>query len=181
MGMKTELEHIRQRLNDEGNKTVEYFKSLSPEEWECQIYQVGSEWRVREVLAHFISAERAYQKYLREVLEGGQGAPENMDIDEFNESEVPGIEGSPAELIEKFKQVRIDTIYLTESLGDEDLDRVANHPWFEAKDVRWYLKLLYRHNTMHRMDIRKAIKLGAPLTPTDEHRSGRQVDPPAEN
>ena len=176
--MSEELLHIRRRLSDEGEKTVAYFESLSPADWEQQVYQTGSEWRVREILAHFVSAERAYQKYLDDVLRGGMGAPDDMDIDEFNESEVPTIQGSPAELIEVFKQVRIDTLELTESLDEADLTRAANHPWFEEKEISWYLKLLYRHNTMHRMDIRKALRSGQPVIPTDEHRTGRQVDPP---
>jgi hypothetical protein len=175
--MNDELAHIRRRLADEGEKTVAYFNGLTLEEWEQQIYQTGSQWRVREVLAHFISAEKAYQKYLGNVLEGGRGAPEDMDIDEFNESEVPAVQGSPVELIDKFNKVRIDTLKLTENLDEADLSRIANHPWFEDKEIRWYLKLLYRHNTMHRMDIRKALRSGQPLAPTDEHRTGRQVSP----
>jgi hypothetical protein len=62
-------------------------------------------------------------------------------------------------------------------LENADLTLVANHPWFEEKEVGWYLKLMYRHNTMHRMDIRKALSAGQPITPTDEHRTGRQVNP----
>jgi hypothetical protein len=165
--MSEELVHIRRRLSDEGEKTVAYFESLSTGDWEQQIYQTGSEWRVREILAHFISAERAYQKYLDDVLQGGRGAPDDMDIDEFNESEVPTIQGSPAELIEEFKQVRIDTINLTDTLDEADLTRIANHPWFEEKEISWYLKLLYRHNTMHRMDIRKVLRSGQPIVSTD--------------
>ena len=111
--MSEELAHIRRRLSDEGQKTAAYFEALSAADWDQQIYQTGSEWRVREILAHFISAERTYQKYLGEVLGGGAGAPESMDIDEFNESEVPAIQGTPAELIELYKQVRIDTLDLT--------------------------------------------------------------------
>ena len=176
--MNEEINHIRRRLSDEGEKMVAYFNALSPEDWEQQIYQTGSEWRVRQVLAHFISAERAYQKYLTDVLQGGTGAPDSLDIDEFNEAEVPTIQGTPAELIEGFQQVRIDTLKMTETLVDSDLTRIANHPWFDDKDVSWYLKLLYRHNTMHRMDIRKALRSGRPLSPTDDHKTGRQVDPP---
>ncbi len=134
--MSEELVHIRRRLSDEGEKTVAYFESLSPADWEQQVYQTGSEWRVREILAHFVSAERAYQKYLDDVLRGGMGAPDDMDIDEFNESEVPTIQGSPAALIEAFKQVRIDTLELTESLDEADLTRAANHPWFEEKEIQ---------------------------------------------
>ena len=178
--MNEEITHIRRRLSDEGEKTIAFFEALSPEDWEQQIYSTGSEWRVREVLAHFISAEHAYQKYLGDVLQGGTGAPDSLDIDQFNEAEVSSIQGNPAQLVVGFKQVRIDTLRLTETIEDAELTLIANHPWFDDKEIGWYLKLLYRHNTMHRMDIRKALKLGEPLASTDEHRTGRQVDPPGQ-
>jgi hypothetical protein len=175
--MTDEIDHIRRRLADEAEKTLAYFDALPPGAWEQQIYQTGSQWRVREVLAHFISAERAYQKYLGDVLQGGSGAPGDLDIDEFNEAEVPTIKGSPAELLKKFRQVRIDTLKMTESLDDADLTLVANHPWFDEKEISWYLKLLYRHNTMHRMDIQKALSTGQPISPVNEQPTGRRVNP----
>lgn len=176
--MSSELDHIRRRLADEGEKTATYFEALSPGDWNQQIYQTGSEWGVKEILAHFISAERAYQKYLSVALKGGGGAPEGMDIDAFNESEVPTIAGTPQQLIEKFKLVRIDTLDLAESLVEADLSRTASHPWFDEREIRWYLKLLYRHNTMHRMDIRKALRSGSPLPHSEEQRTGRKINPP---
>ena len=87
------------------------------------------------------------------------------------------MQGTPTELMETYQQVRHDTLQFTSELEDADLTRTANHPWFEVKDVGWYLKLLYRHNTMHRMDIRKSLKSGEPLVHTEELRTGRQIDP----
>ena len=175
--MGEELDHIRKRLQTEGEKTIDFFEALSAEEWEKQIYSTGSKWRVRNVLAHFISAERTYQLYLQDVLQGGRGAPDSLDIDQFNETEVSSMQGTPAELMDTYQQVRQDTLLFTAELEESDLTRTANHPWFEDKDVGWYLKLLYRHNTMHRMDIRKSLKRGEPLAHTDEQRTGRQIDP----
>jgi hypothetical protein len=175
--MGDELDHIRRRLQAEGEKNVKFFQALSPEDWEKQIYSTGSQWRVREVLAHFISAERAYQKYLQDVLEGGKGAPDDLDIDRFNEAEVSSIDGAPVELMDMYRQVRQDTLHLTADLVQADLTRTAYHPWFEVKEVGWYLKLLYRHNTMHRMDVQKSFKQGKPLAHTDEQRTGRKINP----
>ena len=175
--MGEKLDHIRKRLKAEGEKTVGFFEALSAEDWEKQIYSTGSEWRVRDVLAHFISAERAYQVYLQDVLQGGSGAPDSLDIDQFNEAEVSSMQGTPTELMDTYKQVRQDTLHFSAPLDDADLTRTANHPWFEGKDVGWYLKLLYRHNTMHRMDIRKSLKHGEPLGHTEEQRTGRQINP----
>lgn len=176
--MEDELDHIRKRLQDEGEKTIAFFNALGPEDWEWQVYTTGSGWRVGDILAHFISAERAYQFYLQDVLKGGTGAPNSMDIDQFNEAEVATMNEPPDELLKSYRQVRQDTIRLTNDLNEDDLSRIANHPWFEDKEIGWYLKLIYRHNTMHRMDIRKSLKRGGPLPHTDIQRTGRQVNPP---
>jgi hypothetical protein len=176
--MGAELDHIRKRLRDEGEKTVAFFEALSPEDWERQVYTTGSGWRVGDILAHFISAEKAYQFYLQDVLKGGTGAPDSLDIDQFNEAEVATMNEPPVELLNSYRQIRQGTLHLILDLEDEDLTRVVNHPWFDDKEIGWYLKLIYRHNTMHRMDIRKAIRLGEPLPHSDEQRTGRQVNPP---
>lgn len=175
--MGDELDHIRKRLKDEGEKTIAFFEALSPGDWERRIYTTGSAWRVGDILAHFISAERAYQYYLQDILQGGTGAPYNLDIDQFNEAEVAKMSGTPDELLESFRQVRQETIQFTNEMHDDDLTKIANHPWFDEKEIGWFLKLIYRHNTMHRMDIRKSLRSGAPLSHTDEHRTGRKVDP----
>lgn len=159
--MDGELEHIRRRLREEGDKNLRFFEALEEEDWERQIYTTGPKWRVREILAHFISAEREYQRYLEEVLKGGSGPSDDLDIDKFNEADVSTYEGfSKEHLLDVYQETRMDTIHFTSQMDDEDLSRAANHPWFGEKEVGWYLKLLYRHNTMHRMDIRKAIELG---------------------
>ncbi|HLE50743.1 MAG TPA: DinB family protein [Anaerolineales bacterium] len=178
--MVGELGHIRRRLAEEGEKTLTFFETLAPSDWEQQVYTVGSQWRVRQVLAHFISAERAYQGYIRDVLQGGQGAPRDMDIDAFNDAEAPTLSVNPiAELISALRQARADTISLTETLEESDLARNGYHPWFGEKNLAWYLKMLYRHHTMHLQDVRKSLDTGETIPHSDVHRTGRQVSPPS--
>lgn len=173
-----ELDHIRKRLLAEGDKIVTFFESLTEIDWNNKVYSAGSGWSIREVLAHFISAERAYQVYLKEVLEGGSGAPNDLDIDKFNEADVATMDGiPPAQLVETYKATRENTIRLTTNMRDSDLHKKANHPWFEGKDIGWYLKLIYRHNTMHLQDLKKSLRTSEPVPDSDVHRSGRSVDP----
>jgi len=176
--MSTELSHIRTRLAFEGEKAANYFETLSAADWEQQVYTTGSSWQVRQVLAHFISAERAYQKYIEDVLIGGAGAPRDLDIDAFNEAEAPALSAVPiVDLIARYRQTRADTLGLTDRLEEADLSRLGYHPWFGEKELAWYLKLLYRHNTMHLQDVRKAIEVGSALPHTDAQRTGRRIDP----
>ncbi|MBI4769010.1 MAG: maleylpyruvate isomerase N-terminal domain-containing protein [Chloroflexi bacterium] len=93
------------RLAAEGQKTADYLRSLRPADWEQPVYTTGGRWRVREVLAHFVSAEETFAFYGRDILAGGEGAPEGFVIDEFNETQVGGMaDRDPAELIADFEQ-----------------------------------------------------------------------------
>jgi hypothetical protein len=176
--VRDELAHIRTRLAAEGEKVAAFFASLAEPDWDQQVYTTGSAWKVRQVLAHFVSAERAYQGYIRDVLQGGAGAPHDLDIDAFNEAEAPVLSAAPvSDLIADFRQARADSIRLTQILGEADLVRLGFHPWFGEKELGWYLKLLYRHNSLHLQDVRKALETRHSLPHTDAHRTGRKVNP----
>jgi len=165
------LVHIQKRLAEEGDKIIAFFESLSQTDWDQQVYTTGSGWRVRQVLAHFVSAEHAYQQSIQDVLRGGRGAPENLDIDRFNEMETPLLSLQPVtDLIETLRKSRLETLQITQTLDESDLTRAANHPWFGEKEVGWFLKLLYRHQTMHLYDVRKALETRAPVPHTDRFR-----------
>jgi hypothetical protein len=175
--MAGELAHIQRRLTEEGEKVVAFFESLSPSDWEQQVYTVGSQWRVKQVLAHFISAERAYQSYIRDVLQGGQGAPRDMDIDAFNEAEAPALSVNPVdELITALRQARADTPASPKHCG-----RRRSHRYYPGSARRTWpgISPLYRHHTMHLQDVRKSLDTGDTIPPSDAHRVGRQVNPPA--
>jgi hypothetical protein len=169
--MVEDLVHIKKRLVEEGNKTIAFFDSLSDLDWDQPVYTTGLSWRVRQLLAHFVSAERAYQQAIQDVLHGGKGVPEDLDIDRFNEQEtyLLSLKREP-DLIEDLRQSRADTIRIIQDLDQSDLSRSAYHPWFGEKEIGWLLKLLYRHQSMHLSDMRKALETRAPLPHIDRFR-----------
>lgn len=159
-----EIHHLQQRLASEGRKTHNFFRALTPMDWDRPVYTSGSAWRVRHVLAHFISAETGYLRYLRQAVAGGPGVPRDFDIDAFNESEVPRLDGLKAdELLSTFEATRAETIEFVGGLTAADLDRRGYHPWFGDGDLRFILKLIYRHPQLHVRDVRQALDSGSPL------------------
>lgn len=153
-----EATHISRRLLEEGRRTVLFFVSLAPESWDQRVYPSASGWRVRDVLAHFVSAEAAYLKFLRAALVGGPGLPKDFDIDAFNASEVPTFSERPTgELLDSYRAIREQTAALAASLTSADLERDGYHPWFGAMKIAWYLRLCYNHNSMHLRDVRRAL------------------------
>lgn len=171
--MSESLVHIRKRLIEEGDKTLAFFEGLAPADWDQQVYVTGSGWHVRQVLAHFVSAERAYQARLLDVLHGGRGAPSDLDIDRFNEAETPPLSRqSIPGLIGELRLARSETVRMTENMRESDLSRQAFHPWFGENDVAFFLKLLYRHQAMHLFEVKRSLESGQPNPHSERFRSG---------
>lgn len=162
--MDRELERLRQRLIDEGRRVVETFTALPPAAWDQPVYTTDPGWRVRHILAHFVSSERTYLAYLRQAVAGGDGVPRDFDIDAFNRTEVPTLEPlPPPDLLAAFEQARAETVAFVSSLSPADLQRRGYHPWFGDADMLFILKLLYRHPMIHLRDVRQAVETGAPV------------------
>lgn len=159
---------IRKRMQDEGQKSAAYFRTLSAADFEQQVYTTGPLWRVRDVLAHYISAERTFIYYGRDIMAGGEGAPEDFVIDEYNATQVAEFrEAATADLIAQFEAARTDTLAFLDSLADADYDRIGRHPWFGRVPVENMCKLIYRHNMLHERDVRRALEAGQPVPHND--------------
>jgi len=172
--MPNRQELIVKRLQEEGRKSAAFFSSLSEPELAQLVYSTGPQWRARDVLAHFVSAEQTMLVYARQVLAGGPGAPEDFVIDDFNAIEVAGLRAAPATaLVEQFQSARAETTQMASAMTDADFDRVGRHPWFGQVPLEQMLKLVYRHNMLHERDVRRALETGQPVPPGDAR-------PPAE-
>ncbi len=168
--MPDRKELILQRLADEGAKTAAFFGSLPADgpQWQQQVYLTGPLWRVRDVLAHFVSAERTFAHFGRDILGGGPGAPDDFVIDEFNATQVAGLRDVPtADLIAQFEAARADIVGIVLGMADADFDRIGRHPWFGRVPLANMLKLIYRHNIMHQRDIAKALETSQPVPHVD--------------
>jgi uncharacterized protein (TIGR03083 family) len=172
--MQTRQAFIIKRLNDEGQKTAAFFRGLSAEDFAQQVYTTGPNWLVRDILAHFVSAEQTFVFYGRQILAGGEGAPEDFVIDEYNATQVGALrDADPAGLIEQFEAARAETVGMMEDMAEADFDRVGRHPWFGKVPLENMGKLIYRHNMLHERDVRKALETRQPVQHVD-------MQPPAQ-
>ena len=150
---------IVKRLNDEGESALAFFRGLEAVGWERRVYTEGSQWTVRQVLCHFVSAEDGFLRLARNILDGGEGVPEGWDIDAFNEGEVGAMaERRPADLLPEFERLRAETVKLVRGMSDADFEREGRHPFFGHTSMEKLLKLIYRHNMMHLRDVRRVLQ-----------------------
>jgi hypothetical protein len=151
-------ERLAERLHDEGQKTAAFFHSLTPRQLEQQLYADGSQWSVRQLLAHFITAERGFYALLEDILAGGPGAAQDFDINTYNESQVAALQqASLVDLLYQFSVQRLATVELVQRMAIDDLSRMGRHPFLGVAPLEDMLKLIYRHNQIHQRDVRKLL------------------------
>ncbi len=149
---------IQKRLRDEGDKLLALFNTLTSEQWQTVIYTDGMTWTIKDLLAHQVSAEREFQYYGRDILNGGQGAPEDFSINTFNNNAVAQLAGRTSDqLLGDFRAARQDTIDLVGLIRDDQFARQGRHPFFGMMTIEDMFKLIYRHNMLHARDMRKTL------------------------
>jgi len=110
------------------------------------------------VLAHFVASEAAHARLIRNVVSGGAGAPEDFNIDRFNESQLAPLRAVPlAELLRRFDDLRRQTVRLVASFTLEDLEKQGRQPFLGMTTVEEMIQLIYRHVQIHLRDIRRVL------------------------
>ena len=147
---------LAKRLRSEGEKMTAFFSGLSDADWNQTVYTEGGEWTIRNVLAHFVTAEQAFLKLFPSIVDGGEGVSQDFDIDRYNARQQEKAQSlSPQELLLRFQDVRAKMAVWTETLSAEDLEKEGRHPFLEKTTVEEMIKLVYRHNQIHYRDMRK--------------------------
>ena len=148
-----------ERLLAEAERAVSFFQELPQQGWTQTVYTEGSHWTVRQILAHFVATEASIYRLIENILVGGPGAPEDFNIDVYNEWKVAALgDAVIADLIEQFKILRQKTSDLVAQMSEDDLLKTGRHPFLGIASLTDIIKLLYRHNQIHIRDIRKVVQ-----------------------
>ena len=84
---KPRVEALIARLEKGKQKSHEILSGLTADQWRSVVYTDPCPWTVRDLLAHFVSAEEVLLRIAQDVASGGAGAPEGFDYDAFNAEE----------------------------------------------------------------------------------------------
>ena len=151
-------EFLANRLREEGARVIDFFNSLSLDQWSVVVYLQESKWTLYDLFAHFVASETGRQKLMIDVISGGKGAPPNFDIDLFNQQQVEGLSNeSYTNLLNNFSQERGRLIEIVGGLRQEDLERIGNDPFLGEVTISEMIKLTYRHLQIHLRDARRCL------------------------
>ena len=141
-------------------KTRGYFENLTPEKWQQRVYPEPY-WNAHNLLAHFVSAEQNLLALSQNVASNGPGAPEGIQIDDFNAQEQNRFQGwSTQDLIIALDQVHQQTIVWVHTLTDEQLEKKGRHPVLGEIRVEDMLTAIYGHQIMHLRDLLRLHRSG---------------------
>ncbi len=156
--MSERSDRLTRRMQEEGEKTLAFFRSIPADKWHTPVYVDGGTWTIHEVLCHFVDTERSLAWVIADVLTGGASAPEGIDIDAHNASHVAElVSWEPAVLLDAFHAARQATIATLQNLPESDLDRMGRHPVLGLKSVEDLIKIMYLHIKGHQRDMQRAL------------------------
>jgi uncharacterized damage-inducible protein DinB len=154
----SETAALAQKLKSEGEKHTAFFASLTDAQWQMEVYTEDTTWTIRNVLAHFVTAEHGFIKLFSEIRDGGAGASEDFSIDRYNARQQEKTRDlAPSELVEQYKSVRSEMVSFVSSLQDSDLERKGRHPFLGWTSLREMIKMVYLHNQIHHRDLKKVL------------------------
>lgn len=142
------------RLQKGIEKTAAVFRALKPTEWEEVIYPGPPVWTVRELLAHFLSAEEGLLGLAQEIAAGGRGAPPGFDYNTYNAQEQERLADVPPQrLLADLLAARERTIAWVTELSEEQLARRGFHPALGEVTVEEFILAIYGHQLMHMREL----------------------------
>ena len=155
----SEVAALAAKIESEGEKVVEVFSRLTPDQWQALVYTEGGTWTVRNVLAHFVTSERGLLKLFEQIRQGGAGAAEDFSIDRYNAAMQERTQAaSPQELLQHYREIRAKAVAWVSSLKESDLELTGRHPYLGQTVIREMIKMLYIHNLTHLRDMKKVIQ-----------------------
>ncbi len=156
--MESESERLSRRLIEEGEKTGEFFRSLSPGLLDMELYTDGGRWTVGQIMAHFLVTEIGIFALISSILDGNPGTPEDFDLNRYNEKKISEFCDLPLSvLLDRFIEQRLRSALAVKVFTDKQLQTQGRHPYLGFTRIEEIIKLLYRHNQIHQRDIRRLL------------------------
>jgi hypothetical protein len=148
------MEKLIARLERGLNKSNEILDALDHDGWQEPVVGESDGWTVKDLVAHFIVSEEHLLMIAKDIAAGGEGVPEDIDIDTFNEDQLARQpDRTPDELRVLLGSVREMTIAWVAEQDDETLDCVGRHPTLGESSVETIIFSIYAHQLLHMREL----------------------------
>ena len=149
-----QMDNLLMKLEKGLSKTQKYLSALAPDQWRQVIYPEPYPWTLRDLLAHFVSAEERLLVLAKDFASGGGGVPPDFDFNEFNRQELECMAGlSSQALLSSLTAARHATLDWVRTLDESHLQRLGAHPVLGEIDLETMIKSIYGHQLLHMRDV----------------------------
>jgi hypothetical protein len=156
--MLKELESISNKLNEALSVLVQTLDRLTEEQ--ADEVKITSEWSARDEIAHLAGANRGMYAIAQKMAAGQdpQLRPD-YDNDFYNARQVAKRKGkSLADLRQEIEEAHAELIGFLDSLTQEQLDLMGQHPIYGHVKLKELLVIIYSHETTHTREISDKIR-----------------------
>jgi len=148
------VEKLVEKLTRGISKSQEVFRSVEPDLWEQPSFDDPESWDLKDLVAHFIYSEEHLLSIAQDIAFGGEGSPEDIDIDAFNENGIEKLRHrSVDDLLDTLTETRKASIAWVLELDELELDRVGRHPVLGASNVETVINSIYAHQLLHMREL----------------------------
>ncbi len=150
--MLKELEPAVDQLNMTRQTLRTSLQGLS--EAQLQVKIPGSDWSIKDTLAHLAENEALMIEALVNIASGRDEPEREFDNDAINAEQVArGKNKTTAQVWQELDENRAALLGFLDSLTPEQLERRGSHPYEGMMNVREFLVVIYTHEATHSRDI----------------------------
>jgi len=127
--------------------------------WGRRVYsEEGSNWTVRDLLAHLADAEAGQLAQIRRLLAGQQTLPADFDLDRWNRSVVAKrADLTPADHLAAIQSSYEQGLALLDEIAEAKLDRVGRHARGDDISIERFFRRMAAHRAMHAEQVQRAL------------------------
>ena len=158
MATQAQIDDLFEKMQEERAALLAALADVDEEQAEVHPPEGEGEegWSVKEQLTHLAGMDRSYRQWVIRALaedrpDTSDGNTPNMPLD------IPQEEAHSANidaLIAQMNAERAETVELARTINPEQYERTAVVPAFGELTVMQWLRSYYRHDRMHRAQIR---------------------------
>jgi hypothetical protein len=156
--MSDQKADLRMKLTASRQEMLALMGGLDEAAWGTAVFAEDASWSVLDLLRHVTDAENSMTALMARIRDGGEGVPEDFDLDRWNASRLKKIQTkTPTDLVADMQQNRTNLFAFMESLTEEDWQKKGRHGSGRIMTIEEICHIIADHERLHAADIRAAL------------------------
>ncbi|MFX1514036.1 MAG: DinB family protein [Promethearchaeota archaeon] len=149
---------LNNKLKVVREEVIETIKNFSKNDLEKKVFSHKESWTIFEVIKHLNSSENGMIRLMQNILQGGEGVPEDFDLKRYNKRQVEKqVDISYEELLQNLEKNRKDLLQFMDTLEGEDFQKKGRHGSLKTMTIEEIINKIADHETDHLMKIKKIL------------------------